>query len=108
MIRLTSLQLLCMFPLPLKSCFSLAMAGIKCLCSFTVHCSQSVAAAAAAASAASSAGKVIKGWDTGVATMKKGELANLVCRCDCYQFKQYVDRFGLVLVPWAGTLKWPL
>jgi hypothetical protein len=27
------------------------------------------------------AGKVIKGWDSGVATMKKGELANLVCRC---------------------------
>jgi FKBP-type peptidyl-prolyl cis-trans isomerase len=26
------------------------------------------------------AGKVIKGWDTGVASMKKGELANLVCR----------------------------
>ncbi|KAF6263773.1 hypothetical protein COO60DRAFT_342981 [Scenedesmus sp. NREL 46B-D3] len=27
-------------------------------------------------------GKVIKGWDTGVASMKKGELANLVCRAD--------------------------
>eukprot|EP00775_Hariotina_reticulata_P005268 gene5268-5503_t len=27
-------------------------------------------------------GRVIKGWDTGVATMKKGELANLICRAD--------------------------
>lgn len=25
---------------------------------------------------------MIKGWDKGVATMKKGELANLVCRSD--------------------------
>lgn len=28
------------------------------------------------------AGRVIKGWDAGVATMKKGELAKLVCRAD--------------------------
>eukprot|EP00882_Tetradesmus_deserticola_P010156 GHRQ01010731.1.p1 GENE.GHRQ01010731.1~~GHRQ01010731.1.p1 ORF type:complete len:258 (+),score=116.91 GHRQ01010731.1:140-913(+) len=27
-------------------------------------------------------GKVIKGWDVGVASMKKGELANLLCRAD--------------------------
>eukprot|EP00878_Enallax_costatus_P000765 GHUV01000883.1.p1 GENE.GHUV01000883.1~~GHUV01000883.1.p1 ORF type:complete len:637 (+),score=229.81 GHUV01000883.1:67-1911(+) len=27
-------------------------------------------------------GRVIKGWDQGVATMKKGELAKLVCRAD--------------------------
>ena len=28
------------------------------------------------------AGKVIKAWDVGVATMKKGEKAKFVCRSD--------------------------
>jgi FK506-binding protein 4/5 len=28
------------------------------------------------------AGHVIKGWDVGVASMKEGELANLICRHD--------------------------
>jgi hypothetical protein len=37
------------------------------------------------------AGKVIKGWDTGVASMKKGELANLVCRWAAVLYSICVD-----------------
>lgn len=44
---------------------------------FSLH-----ASAGSAYCTLSTAGQVIKGWDQGVATMRKGELCRLICRSD--------------------------
>ena len=46
-------------------------------------------------------GAVIKGWDVGVATMKKGEVATLVCRQDY----AYGEHGHPPTIPGGATLK---